>query len=367
MPDAEWKSSLQAIGGELERAEYHLLRFRSVVETLRRRRDVAGGPVFGDTAPARAVYCEAVGFLSALRTALDIVIYVAARRAGVTAEKAEKWEASKAINPGPGTPSPKYETEDIKALRPYKPWFETLNLYRNSMIHRGWHEQSFGYFSKGDTAPEAGDPVNNVMLVPDLRSLAEGQRPDKWTYNDRTWLDDLTTDLATSGEAAFRSVLSVWSIPDYPPGTLPRENQPNALLTLPLLRAIEGQAPPALHVFLCKRAARLFFDHTRARGLVLEHCSFRAMRRMKLRNYGTGYLAVYDANTLGDKAEMHLLDVDRLGRLTLVQKHEFAPHEENGPAKETLWFQLQGEDPGTVYVLDHDDSRAPSTSPSEPC
>jgi hypothetical protein len=135
LPIEEWKTHLSVICGEFRRAEYHLVRFNLALELLKARRRVAGGPTFGDPEPARALYCEAASYFSAVRTAVDIVVYVAARRSGASIAAAEDWKATKAICT-PASPQPtKYDTDDIRALRRHKSWFETLNHYRNSMLH----------------------------------------------------------------------------------------------------------------------------------------------------------------------------------------------------------------------------------------
>jgi hypothetical protein len=74
MAPTEWVRLLQTLAGELSRAEYHLARFHHVLDVMRRRRAVAGGPVFADPELARALYCEAVAHLTALRTFIDIAV-----------------------------------------------------------------------------------------------------------------------------------------------------------------------------------------------------------------------------------------------------------------------------------------------------
>ncbi|MEI9948245.1 MAG: hypothetical protein WDO74_04525 [Pseudomonadota bacterium] len=352
MPIDEWKVSLSTIGGELERADYHLARFESVLESVKARRKVAGGPVFGDPGPARAVYCEAAGYMSAVRTAIDIAVYVAARRAGATTTSAEKWEASKAVTgmTVPGSPPSKYDVDDIQALRAHRAWFETLNAYRNCMMHRGWHDKSFGYFDRGDTAPEAGKPAFNVMLVPDQSSLITGARPGNWTYGDRKWLDQLIDEVSTGLRQAVDALLLVWGLPEPLPGKIPLEDQPTVFLTVPFVAPIAGQSPPALHVFLSKQAARMFLEHFKKRNLALEGCTFRAIRRTTLHGEGVGYLIAYDAASLGSVAELHLMEVSN-GSIGVVQTHRFNPSERNGPSDQILWFQLPTVDRDPLYVL----------------
>jgi hypothetical protein len=353
-PEEEWKTGLATIGGELERGDYHFVRFEESLSILKARRKVAGGPVFGDPSLARAVYCEAAAYLSALRTAVDIIVYVAARRAGSTVPSAEKWEANKAFTyvPVPGAQASKYDVEDIKAMRAHRAWFETLNLYRNCMMHRGWHDKSFGYFDRADTAPEADKPAFNVMLVPDQASLATGARPGSWTYVDRSWLDVLVQQVAVGLDRMLSDLLIVWGLPDPLPGKVPLGEQPTVFLTVPFVTPIWGQSPPALHVFLSKQAARKFLEHFKSRNLELRGCTFRALRRTTLRGEGEGYLLAYDAASLGSTAELHLVDF-RGGNVTVVETHCFNPSERNGPAAQMLWFRTPTLDRDPLYVLAH--------------
>jgi hypothetical protein len=352
MPQDEWQSGLSTLAGELDRADYHLSRFGSLVDALKARRSVAGGPVFGDPGPARALYCEAASYLSAVRTAVDLVVYVAARRSGASIGAAEKWKASEAISVLNGTPPEKYDTADITVLRTQAAWFETLNLYRNAMHHRGWHEQSFGYFARGDTAPEANNPVHNVMLVPDFESLKNRARPHMWTYRDRRWLDRLVEDISSGAEITFSNLRRAWKLPETPPGKLPLEKHPTVWLHVPLALPIEGQTPPALHVFLSKKAAKTFLEHHKKRGLELLECSFRALRRTTLQGNDIGHLFAYDANTLGSVAEVHLVEFKR-GRIGILEKHRFVPSEKNGPVTGTLWLRLPTLDRDPLYILDY--------------
>lgn len=348
----DWKIGLSTIAGELERADYHLVRFEESLAMIKARRRVAGGPVFGDPPLARAVYCEAAGYLSALRTAIDIMIYWAARRAGATATSAEGWEAKKAIISvtTPGAPASKYDVDDIRAMRAHRNWFETLNHYRNCMQHRGWHDKSFGYFDRADTAPESDNPTFNVMLVPDQASLATGARPGSWTYKDRRWLDALVHEVAAGLDHMLSDVLVTWGLPEPLRGTIPFSEQPTVFLTVPFVTPILGQSPPALHVFLSKQAARKFLEHFKSRNLELEGCTFRALRRTILQGEGEGYLVAYDDQSLGSKAELHLVDVHN-GRVVVVETHSFVPQDRNGPVSRTFWFRTPALDRDPLYVL----------------
>jgi len=353
IPLEEWKANLSVICGEFRRAEYHLARFNSVLELLKARRRIAGGPVFGDPEPARALYCEAASYFSAVRTAVDIIVYVAARRSGASIAAAERWKASEAICAAASLQPTKYDTDDIRALRRHKKWFETLNDYRNSMLHRGWHSQSFGYFDRSDVVPQANEPFHNVMLVPDLGSLKQGTRPDRWTYCERRWLDALIREIESGTSVALEDLLQVWGLPIPEPGQIPVEEHPTVFLSVPFVPSIQGQSPPVLHVFLSEEAARLFLEDFKKRNQELLGCSFREVRRTKLQGEeGGGYLIAYDAAALGSVAELHLHDVQH-GRDHVVGVQGFCPSAKNGPSRELLWFRMPASNLESVFVLLH--------------
>jgi hypothetical protein len=348
----EWKAHLSVICGEFRRADYHLARFNSVLEVLKARRRMAGGPVFGDPEPARALYCEAASYLSAVRTAVDVIVYVAARRSGASIAVAERWKASEAICAAALPPPPKYDTDDIRALRRHKNWFETLNCYRNSMLHRGWHAQSFGYFDRSDAVPQANEPFHNVMLVPDLGSLKQGTRPDGWTYGEKRWLDALVREIESGTSAAMEDLLQVWNLPIPKPGRLSAEDHSRVFLTVPLVPPIQGQSPPVLHVFLSEEAGRLFIKGFEKGDLELRGCSLREVCRTKLQGTGDGYLIAYDAAVLGSVAELHLHEVQD-GRDQVIAVQGFCPSARNGPSHEILWFQMPTVSLESVFVLSH--------------
>jgi hypothetical protein len=80
---------------------------------------------------------EGIAFLGATRTAVDILVYIAARRAGESASSAWSWEASNAISPKcepGGTPPTKYDVPEILAIRALGLWFDELNAFATQSI-----------------------------------------------------------------------------------------------------------------------------------------------------------------------------------------------------------------------------------------
>ncbi|CAM4539708.1 hypothetical protein MYXA107069_35080 [Myxococcus xanthus] len=354
MPKEEWKTHLSVLCGEFRRAEYHLSRFGAALELLKSRRRLAGGPTVGDPEPARALYCEAAGYLSAMRTAVDIIVYVAARRAGASVADAEDWKAARAICAPSASLPTKYRTDDIRALRRHKDWFETLNHYRNCMTHRGWHEHSFGYFDRSDNTPQANNPFHNIMLVPDLGPLRQGARPDKWTYRERRWLDALVHAIESGALAALEDLLNAWELPETQPGRIPEEEQATVFLTVPFVPwVIDAKSPPVLHVFLSEDAARLFFEDFRKKSEEFRTFSFREVRRMKLQDDGDGYLVAYHSESLKSSAEVHLHTV-LSEKDHVIAKVGFCPSaDNNGPSKGLLWFRTPDLNLESVFVFSH--------------
>lgn len=350
--DAEWIGFLHTLGGELSRAEYHFSRFNEVLSVMRRRRTVAGGPVFADPEPARAVYCEAVAHLAAIRTFVDIAVYMAARRLGLDGRRAEDWQASQAIGRDP-LPDRYAHSPEIGALRRHSAWFAQLNTYRNCMNHRGWHPNSFGYFERADTAPESGDPLANVMLVPDLRSLAGGSRPGTWTYEDRTWLDQLLGELGAGFDAVLDALFDIWGIPIPEAARIPYAEQPGVFLTVPAARPIKGQEPPVIYVFTSKFAVRAFIEKLRRNGLEIAY-RLRALRPTRLKANEEVYLLGYDFNLFGPKASVQVIEHSD-GQPRMAASLQVEPQHAGDFAQSRIEFKLPGTLTGTVYVLDGPD------------
>jgi hypothetical protein len=353
MPLRAWRSGLASLVGEIDRADYHLERFRETLVVARARRDVGGGPSFGDFDVARAIYCEAVGFLNAVRAAFDVIMYVAARRTGLDGGTASRWQVTDAITPKKPAHFERYDrVEEVVALRAHRNAFETLNLYRNCMLHRGWHSPAFGYFAKTDDAPEADLPQHNVMLVPDQASLARSARPERWTHTERRWLDELVFDLDGQCARAFVDVGNVWGLPDPVDGTASIEERPNVVLFVPRVVPEMNGPNRAIVVFETKKAAKKYATEVGIAGRALTSRPFvRTLRPTKLRGQGTGFLLVYDRDQLGEVAELRVMGL-RLGQLVALHSSQLSPQTRLGIGHDTLWLRLPTLATGAIYLLD---------------
>lgn len=352
MPEDEWWACMKSLAGEVCRADYHYQRFLEILRIAKERRRVAGGPVFGDPESARAIYCEAAAYLTAVRTLVDLIVFVAARRAGLTVADAEDWEPHIAFSNGSAA---KYHAAEIPVLQRYENWFNKVNKYRNCMNHRGWGERSFGYFEKTDTVVESNNPLNNVMLLPDLGSLAGKARPHQWTYAEREWLDELIGEVNNGLSSLMQGLYGVWDVPDAPPGTIPEDEKPNTFLTVPLGRPLGDDNPPALYVFTTKAAAKAFFAAYEKAGFGID-ATYRAVRPTKVRGMGDVYLVGWEAN-LGD-LEVRL--VDRVnGRPTVVHRDTVSVADMEGLAGSVLHLTIPRALNRSVYILDCPANNAP--------
>lgn len=94
LPGDERASLLCSLATTLLRANYHRGRVDFLVGKLAERHRLVGMVKCGDLLARYAVY-EASSLLGAARSAVDEVVYIAARRAGITEEKAKRKTGSR--------------------------------------------------------------------------------------------------------------------------------------------------------------------------------------------------------------------------------------------------------------------------------
>jgi hypothetical protein len=264
LPYAESEATIGALSETYIRARYHKLRFDECTEAAIGRRRAVGGPVVADWHAVPPIVWEASAFLGSARTVVDLLIYVAARRAGKSEAAADRWDASAAIapkcEPG-GTPPTRFDVPEVLALRARGRWFELLNLYRNVVYHRGLGIDRWGYHSRGDSAEEASDPTFNAMLLPDESSLRDRRRPHDWTYSDARRLDELVNELdAGLSELLVEILTTVWGCEIPKPVTKPKSEHPTAMLHVALPAVMEYLDCRVVPVFDSRIAARQFDD-----------------------------------------------------------------------------------------------------------
>jgi hypothetical protein len=161
---AEREALFFSLATTLTRATYHRNRFEDIVRILAERRLEVGGTVSSDTCAKYAIF-EAAAMVTAARTAVDEILYIAARRSGASPTDAGGWKVDVAITCNLSKDA-HYHVPEVVALRGHLGWYEELNKYRNVLVHRGWRPQFGGFFPIGSTLPEASDPSRNLMLTP---------------------------------------------------------------------------------------------------------------------------------------------------------------------------------------------------------
>jgi hypothetical protein len=289
-----------------------------------------------------------IAFMGAARTTVDILVYLAARRAGKSESSADRWDASEAVSPKvePGQTAPsRYDVPEILAIRKRQPWFDELNLYRNVVYHRGWREQRYGFYLPADTAEEAADPLFNAMLLPDVSALRVRKRPHEWTYNDRWRLDDLINRVDMTLMELLEHILTTsWNCPVPMAGTIPKLEQPNALLFLPGPVALDGPALMVVPVFDSKPAARAFTGYGALRGeLVL-----RAMRPTSIGKDKPGFLVPFPLAATAKAYKVHLYSMAN-GNLVRTAELTVDPARD-GPVPGVVSLRVLEESVSVLYV-----------------
>ncbi len=232
IPDDERKLILASLSATVLRADYHLRRFRGIREELDERRKLAPGDIWWDGL-GRYLHFELQGYTAALRTSLDELVYLIARRHGVRTKKARNtpWTTSALIkDPLPAD----CDVEEIRALRSYADWYDELNAYRNASFHHGWISGT-GHFELTSTDLAASMPSMNALLLPDRESLRGRGKPFEWTWDEGNNVDDFVERL----EAGFDQLLNdifekSWNTLQPKPGNLPEEQHPTMMVTMPV-------------------------------------------------------------------------------------------------------------------------------------
>lgn len=229
---AEREALFMSLATTLTRATYHRRRFEESISHLVERRTQVGATVSSDTCSKFPMF-EASAFLTAARTVVDEVLFVAARRSGVPPTNATQWTVNAAMTCSL-TRFPEYNVSEVLRLRAHSAWYEEMNEYRNVLVHRGWREQLGGYYPEGMSLAEASDPSRNVLLMPDRSSLGRANRAHQWTYGDGTRLEHVV-ERSGDGLSAFLQDVAQTSWGGAVParGTAPAEKLPNIFVHLP--------------------------------------------------------------------------------------------------------------------------------------
>lgn len=348
LDDSAWTASLTSISGQLERANYHSVRFREHVEIARGRREVLGGPVVSDPTVARAILCEAAGALAASRAVIDLVVRTCQLRAGLKPLKTSRLVLEEV--------EAQFLTAAVRILRARAAWYDELNAYRNVMEHRGWQHNGFGYFEKADSAPEANSTFHNVCLLPDRDSLRAERLPHQWTYENRRWLPDLVSDVHEELNRISEEIADAWSLPNAEPGTRPESEHPDVYLTVPQGTRFSGDKESRVLLFATKLAWKRLCELMLKQGWQVSG-ELISVRPIKHSNKRRLLLIAYDPETLGPKARVEVVSCASNGKLQFDPVHTFVPGEKNGPVTNTLALELrQGLSKSLYTVIGNDRS-----------
>ena len=230
LPLDERVGAYGSLGKTLRRADYHRQRFLSLRADLDQRRSNLPGEVFWDGL-VEVVHFEFQAFCGAARMALDEVVYLIARRHGVAPKDARKrpWETAELFK---SALPPQCQVAEVQLMRTMLPWFETLNVYRNSFFHHGWRHGT-GHFDVGELRSAAGNPAANALLVPDRASLGSRSKPHERTYTLRTTVDEVVREVQAGLERLIGDLcIGPWATPMPTPseGRIPREQHPNLIV-----------------------------------------------------------------------------------------------------------------------------------------
>lgn len=233
VPEAEREILIQSIARTAERVEYHYQRFRSQRQMLDEIRAWAPGDVFWDAAVS-CMHYELQAMAGAARVIVDELLFLTARRYRPTlsAQEERSW-AGATVFRDPVVPGSLTDVPEVHRLCRHRKWFDLLNAYRNMFFHRGWQHGS-GHFNE-DGRRAAQLPKMNALLVPDQRSLTSRSRPYDWTWHDRTTVDEVASRIHAGLVTLLKEVCTEdWDTGVPQPGTLPDDELPNLIVTLPV-------------------------------------------------------------------------------------------------------------------------------------
>lgn len=125
LPADEREGLFESITKTLRRSDYHRLRYDALRSTLNARRQGLPGQVFWDEY-VETLHFELQAFCGAARMILDELVYLSARRHGITPKKArlKPWETAALIKE---TPPPECAIPEVAVLRNNADWFALLN------------------------------------------------------------------------------------------------------------------------------------------------------------------------------------------------------------------------------------------------
>jgi hypothetical protein len=231
IPLIERNAVLNSLAATLRQGDYHSSRFSSFRQALDARRASVPGDVVWD-ALGGYVHFELRAYTGALRTSLDEIAYLIARRAGVASKRARSapWGTNELFT----EEDDKTRTlPEMNALKKHADWFDWLNAYRNSFYHHGWVSGS-GHYDVQEGGVASLDPSMNALLVPDRESLKGKGKPFEWTWTEKNTVDTLARRFDDGLQSFLRAVFEgVWQVSQPARGTFPDDEYPTMMVAVP--------------------------------------------------------------------------------------------------------------------------------------
>ena len=266
------------------RAEYHYRRFLELRGALDELRQQVPGDVFWD-GMATCMHYEMQALAGAARVFVDELVYLAAARhtPALSGSQAAKWKAKELICT-PLSPESKFDVPEVRILRGHVAWFDALNAYRNTFFHSSWEHGTGHYDADGGQASVS--PARNALLVPDRGSLTTSSKPSDWTWEDGTTVDDVCERVHTGLETVIGELCEgEWGCPVPAPGSVPKDQRPNVLVTLAKPVVLELPNTIIVPVFSTKEKAEEFVEQVPGLAQQIAHAGHELCRIRSYRNY----------------------------------------------------------------------------------
>lgn len=267
----EREGILSSLASTIRRATYHNSRFNEILRELEVRRAQIPGEVFYD-AIVECLHFEFQASCGAARMALDELVYIIARRHGVSETRARAkargdklWETNNLFTCT--TLAEECDVPEIAEMRSRRDWYDTLNAYRNAFFHHGWRHGA-GYFAKDDDTKASKAPSRNALILPDRTSLKGRNKPYEWTWNEGQMLDDVARSVHEDlGELINTLCSKHWGTPEPAQGSIPPEHKPTILATFAKPFMLRSEKALIAPLFSTRELAERFDSFRKVEGL----------------------------------------------------------------------------------------------------
>jgi hypothetical protein len=256
IPKVERDSLFFSLSKTYERYQYHLFRFGEIKSYIEFNRSRLPNEIFFDSS-LKYLYFEIQSLFGAIRLFLDELMYLVARNHGFSHEDAVSgnWEAKNIFTLS--QPNATKHFYEVKYVLSHLNWYEKLNKYRNAFYHHGWNHQ-FGHSDTKDISSLASSEKYNGLFVPDESSVKTKSKPFQWTWNNKTHIYKLVSEIEIGFEKFITGLIrDVWLIPSFDvTGTIPISDQPNIIISLPRPVVIFYDCDVVVPVFSSRKKAQ---------------------------------------------------------------------------------------------------------------